>query len=169
MAAPQGAAFFAPGRVRFWYAWPLILFHKVEKSQNSVCEVAILKLVAIDPDPYELCALTENLRRLCDGVSVECFGDPLAAVKYIYDNRVDAVYTVLAMKRMTGWQVASVVLEKKPDIRFGFIGDGAADFTDEIRAAACACIVRPVTKAALARAVRHEAPGERTGVRRSAD
>lgn len=125
-------------------------------------EAEALKIVAVDPDPKELLLLADGIRMSGGNVSVESFGDPLAAVKFIYSNHVDAVYTVSRMNRMNGLQLASLLHSRFPDMLFSFVVDGTADCTAELRALADGFIFRPVSRRsrALAAPGKSDKPGK---------
>ena len=111
-----------------------------------------MKIVAIDPEPAELLRLTDTIRRIRDNASVESFGDPLAAVKFVYGNHVDEIYSVLDMKRMNGFQVAMLLLSKYPGIRFRFVVDRLSECTEELCSIAAGIVLRPVSREALMQA-----------------
>jgi len=123
-------------------------------SKNDGKRVNDMKILAVDPDPAELLCLTESLRETGGGISVESFCDPLAAVKFAYGNEVDEVYTVLAMKRMRGEQMAALLRKRNPGIRFRFIVDGGAPCTDELRSLADGFIFRPFSRKTLQRTLK---------------
>ena len=118
----------------------------------AIYEVSKMKVIAIDPEPAELLRLTDSIRKIHSNVSIESFGDPLTAVKFVYGNRVDEIYSVLEMKRMDGFQVARLLLSKYPGIRFRFIVDRPAECTEALCAIAAGFVFRPVSKESLLQA-----------------
>ena len=108
-----------------------------------------MKVVAVDPDPAELLQLTDSIRKVYSDVSVESFKDPLLAVKYVFGNPVDAVYTVTGMKRMSGFELAKLMRGIRPDLRLHFIAGSETERIDAMRMMAESCILRPVSAEAL--------------------
>ena len=116
----------------------------MQREKRRAEEAGALKVVAVDPDPKELLLLADGIRMSGRNISVESFGDPLAAVKFIYANHVDAVYAVPRMNRMSGLQLAVLLHRRFPNMLFSFVVDGAADCTEELRALADGFIFRPI-------------------------
>lgn len=108
-----------------------------------------MRIVAVDPVPEELLELTDSISKVHEGAIVEGFGDPLLAVKYAYGTKVDALYTVTAMKRMSGFELGKLLRVHDQRIQLHFIGNSEREKIDAMRLMADSYITRPVTAEAL--------------------
>jgi DNA-binding response OmpR family regulator len=108
-----------------------------------------VRIVAVDPVPEELFELADSIRNVHKGATVESFADPLAAVKYAYQNQVDALYTVTAMKRLSGFELGKLLRARSPGIQLNFIGEDENEKIDAMRILANSYIIKPVTADAL--------------------
>ncbi len=76
-----------------------------------------MNILVIDNDPNALEARAASLRKTRPGSRVLAFTDPLLAVKYGYNNPVDAVYAKTVMRGLGGDDVARLLRRIHPNIR----------------------------------------------------
>lgn len=77
-------------------------------------EVMLLLVLIIDPDMKYL-ERTEAIFQK-QGMQVAAFSDPMAAVKYGFNNDVDSVYTEVIMPHLTGFDVVRLLRKRHADI-----------------------------------------------------
>ena len=76
-----------------------------------------MNILVIDNDPQALETLAATLREREPGSRVLAFTDPLLAVKYGYNNPVDAVYAKAVMRGLDGSDVARLLRNVHPKLR----------------------------------------------------
>ena len=76
-----------------------------------------MNILVIDNDPSALEALAAHLRETAPGGRVLTFTAPLRAVKYGYNNPVDAVYAKTVMRGLSGDDVARLLRNVHPNLR----------------------------------------------------
>ena len=113
-------------------------------------------ILIMDPDPIEQETLRKILERQYSPANLMCFSDPLLAVKFGANCPVDALYTVTAMKRMNGFELAKMLRSFRPNIQLHFIVDTEKEKNDAMRIMADSCTMRPVTAESLSMAAEAE-------------
>lgn len=76
-----------------------------------------MNVLVIDNDPIALEALALQLRESNPDSNVQVFTDPLLAVKYGYNHRVDMVYAKTVMRGLNGSDVVRLLRDIHPDLR----------------------------------------------------
>lgn len=112
-------------------------------------EVRKADILLADPDPDEQATLQRLLCQRYDPILLVCFSDPLLAVKYGANNHLDAVYTAVRMKRLSGYELGRLLRSFHPEIKLHFIADTKAEYAEAMRLLADSCILRPVTEIAF--------------------
>lgn len=111
-----------------------------------------MTIVVVDPDQREQTQLAEILNRRYATAAVQCFRDPLLALKYGAGNWVDALYTVSQMKRLSGLELGKLMRELYPQVLLTLIADNDSGRQEAMRGLADIYVTRPLTEEALARA-----------------
>lgn len=108
-----------------------------------------MTIVVVDPDRSEQADLANILSRKYRSASVQCFRDPLLAVKFGANNNVDALYTVSRMKRLSGLELGRLMRQLYPEIALTLIADDDSGRNEAMRSMADGYVTRPVTEEAL--------------------
>lgn len=108
-----------------------------------------MNILVVDPDTEERRKITDILGEINDTAEISGFGDPLMAVKYSVSHRVDTLYTVSSMNRLSGFELGKLLRGMHPEIELYFIGDDDRGKQDAMRIMADSYIKRPVTTEAF--------------------
>lgn len=85
----------------------------------------MMKILVVDTDRIKLAMLSLCLQEMYpDGQIIE-FNDAMLSVKYGFNHQIDAVYTNVAMRHITGFQVMELLRKAQPGILVNFVTDTA--------------------------------------------
>lgn len=72
-----------------------------------------MTILAVDPDAEALKALTLCLDAAFPQGEIHGFCDPLSAVKYGFNHRIDAIFTEIDMKLLSGFDLVRLIRERQ--------------------------------------------------------
>lgn len=102
-------------------------------------------IAAVDVIEKDLVTLTDCLKEVFPGQQVEAFADPLMAVKYFYNNRVDALFAAASLPRVSGFELARIMNAGRRGVATCLIGASEGMREDVRKAGVDAYLVKPVT------------------------
>ena len=82
-----------------------------------------MNIIAIAKDNNTLAETTAALGEVCAADSVEAFTDPMRAVQYGMNNRIDMAFITTGFKPLDGVGLAKMLLDRYPEVRLVFIVD----------------------------------------------
>ena len=106
-------------------------------------------IVAVDAPEKDLTALKNCLHQAFPGQQVEAFTDPLMAVKYFYNNPVDALFAGASLPRVSGFELARMMNAAQRQVATCLIGTGEGLREDALKAGIDAYLIKPVTVEAV--------------------
>jgi len=114
-------------------------------------------VLVVDDEKSIRITLSEILRR--DGFDVESAENADEALKRLSGNGVDVVVSDIILPRMTGVDLLKAIRKAAPEVQVIMMtGEPTVETASEaLRAGACDYLMKPVTKEAVLRSVRHAA------------
>ena len=80
-----------------------------------------MRIVAVDNNLNDLTLLEQCLREVYPGSEIITFTNPMSAVQYEMNNTVDMVFTEVLMHKISGLDVARLMLKFRPSIAIHFV------------------------------------------------
>lgn len=113
-------------------------------------------ILAIHPLPEGLSSLRECIAAVYPEAELQAFTDPMLAIQFAYNNRVDSVYTFINMSRLSGFDLARLLWKKARALPIYYIAQTEELRRDAEAMHAAAYLVEPLTTEKLRAAVSAE-------------
>lgn len=80
-----------------------------------------MKIIVVHPDKTELVKIKKVLKALHPDYRIEEFTDPMLAFQYAFNHvQIDALFTLIEMKRLDGFTLARMMREDKRKLSINF-------------------------------------------------
>lgn len=80
-----------------------------------------MQMIVVDTNKHSLSALVTCLKRAYPANEITAFSDPMSAVKFGFNNKVDLLFTEIPMRGVDGFQLVRLIRKYNADMAVCFV------------------------------------------------
>lgn len=89
-----------------------------------------MQMIVVDTNKHSLSALVSCLKRVYPADEITAFIDPMSAVKFGFNNKIDLLFTEIPMRGVDGFQLVRLIREHNAGMAVCFVTE-TLDYTKE--------------------------------------